>query len=199
MADDSWRGGGCLAAGIVLAIVFFALMVRHTPVRREVAPAPAATAGLAAERDQLAFERDRLASRLREREEELATERRRCIETRSRLAALTLPQPDITFLSLNLEHGTKTSHRVVLGSRPSWILLTVEVPVSSSGPYLLSLFNPSGLLQWSGGGMRPSASGVVTVGLPSDFLTPGKYRVQISGAGMPPPQAEVSFVVEQGR
>jgi hypothetical protein len=199
MADDSWRGGGCAAAGVVLAIVFFAIMVRHTPARHEAAPAPAAATGLAAERDQLGVERSRLASRLKEREQELSAERRRCIETRSRLAALTLPQPDVTFLPLSLEHVAKTSHRGVLGSRPSWILLTVEVPAPSSGPYLVSLFNPGGQLQWCSGGMRPSASGTMALGLPSDFLTPGKYRLQISGAGMPPPQAEVSFVVEQGR
>jgi hypothetical protein len=205
MADDRRRAGPM--AGILLAIAFFAwLMVRHAPVRQDVASARAAAAGLAAERDRLAAERARLAaerarlaSRLREREEVLAAERRRSIEIRSRLAVLTLPQADVTFLSLSPEHGAKPPHRVVLGSRPAWIVLMVEVPAHGGGPYSLTLFNPGGLLQWCGGGLRPSASGAVAVGLPSDFLTPGKYRLLISDAGMPPAKAETSFVVEQGR
>jgi len=197
-----------LAAALLLALALPAgLLVDEVRLRRSLAEARAAgvaeRAGAAARserparlpragppegRGQRAAEADERDARLRQQEAALAEERRRADELSTRLAELSRPQVNAVIVSLGLVRGGEAASRVVLGPRPSWIVLSIELPAPSDGAqgggaWRATLLDGSGRTVWSGRGLRPTANDTLVLGLTSSLLAPGGYRLVLAGPG----------------
>jgi|HubBroStandDraft_3_1064219.scaffolds.fasta_scaffold139363_1 hypothetical protein len=144
-------------------------------------------------------ERERLAAQLRQRDADLARERRRADALREQLAELSRPQANAALFSLGLLRGETSGNRVVLGPRPAWIVLAIELPAPSDpahpGSYRATLLDARGRTLWSGPGLRPTANDTLVLGLPSTLLAPGDHRLVLEGPGNPPEHTEIPFQV----
>lgn len=181
------------------------------------APAPAAEAspgagpGSAGRQAGWTAERERLAAELRQRDvqlrqlnAELGKERRQGEDLRTRLAELSRPQVNTAIFSLGLVRGEAGTNRVLLGPRPSWIVLSIELPAPSDAvqagtTYRAALVDGRGRTVWSGEGLRPTANDTLALGLFSSLLAPGEYRLVLQGAGETPQRSEIPFRVARQR
>lgn len=193
-----WLG---IAALLLLAVALPAwLLVEQGKLREELAavraakPAPplasSSEAGLRAERERLEAERRRL-------EGELQAERARREELAGRLAGLTRPQVNTALFSLGLVRGGEDENRVTVGAEPAWMVLSLEIPPGSFETYRATLVDARGRTAWKGEGLRPTASDTLVLGLYSDLLAPGSYRMVLEGLppqGRPAP-IEIPFQV----
>ncbi len=197
-----------LAAALPAALLVEEVRLRHQlaeahatsaprpgPARQASLPAAApATTGAGAP-PAWAAERNRLTAQLRQRDEMLRAEQRQQGELRGRLADLTRPQINTTILTLGLVRGAEQTNRLLLGARPVWIVLAIELPAPGSGTYRATLIDQRGRTVWSGEGLRPTASDTLVVSLHSSLLAAGDYRLVIRGAGTPAQGSEISFQV----
>jgi Putative zinc-finger len=133
--------------------------------------------------------------------EELQAERRKNEELAGRVAALTRPQVNAALFSLGLVRGDEETNRVVVSREPEWIVLAIETPSPDVGTYEAALLDARGRTVWRGSGLRPTAADTLVLGLYSDLLPPGSYRLVLTGR---PPHGRsvtstVPFRVERGR
>lgn len=142
-----------------------------------------------------------LDEQLRQREADLDHERQRADGLRARLAQLSRPEVNAAIVSLGLVRGGEAVHRVPVGPRPAWIVLSIELPAPPSdrpnagGTYRASLLDSRGRMVWSGDGLRPTASDTLALGLFSDLLAPGAYRLVLDGPREAPQRSEIPFQV----
>jgi hypothetical protein len=139
-------------------------------------------------------------ARLRRLDAELGKERRRREELSARVAELSRPQVNAAIFSLGLVRGEGEANRVVLGLRPAWIVLSIELPApgsgaSSDGTYRAALVDGRGRTVWSGEGLRPSVNDTLVLGLYSSLLAPGQYRLVLEGPGESRERSEIAFEV----
>jgi len=132
--------------------------------------------------------------------EELQAERRKNDELAGRLAALTRPQVNAALFSLGLVRGEEAANRVVVRREPSWIVLSIESPAPDVDTYEAALLDARGRTVWRGAGLHPTAADTLVLGLYSDLLPPGAYRLVLTGR---PPHGRpvtstVPFQVERG-
>lgn len=198
-----WLGAAAL---FLLAVALPAwLLVERGRLRRELAvaraarpapppstPVPSQDAGEAALRAEA--ERRRL-------EGELQAEREKREALASQLAELTRPQVNTAIFSLGLVRGEDSENRVLVGPEPAWIVLSFELPPADVETYRATLLDARGQTVWKGDGLRPTASDTLILGLYSDLLPPGAYRLVLEG--LPPRDnpvtTEISFrVARQG-
>lgn len=195
-----WLG---IAALLLLAVAFPAwLLVEQGRLREELAaaraappvtapPPPPANGGAELRAEQ---ERRRLESELQAAQEERERLARR-------LAELTRPQVNTALFSLGLVRGEEDTNRVLVGPEPAWIVLSFELPPADAESYRATLLDERGRTVWKGEGLRPTASDTLVLGLYSDLLAPGSYRIVLEGAppeGRPAP-IEIPFrVTRQG-
>jgi len=216
-----------LAAVLLLALALpTALLVDDVRQRHRVAEASAAATrpaertsvggqpGWAAERRrlegevrqrsaQLRQDEERLGQRQREirrQDDDLRQERRRGDDLRARLAELSRPQINAAVFSLGLVRGEEETNRVLLGPRPAWIVLSIELPAPpdaahTAGPYRATLIDARGRGIWSSDDLRPTAGDTLVLGLYSSVLAPGKYRLVLQGPGANGERSEVPFEV----
>ncbi|HYL05193.1 MAG TPA: hypothetical protein VE075_04085 [Thermoanaerobaculia bacterium] len=102
--------------------------------------------------------------------------------------------------SLGLLRGGDAANRVLLGPRPAWIVLSIELPAPSDGAhgggaYRAALVDSRGRTVWSGGGFRPTANDTLALGLYSTLLAPGAYRLVLDGPAGAPERSEIPFQV----
>jgi hypothetical protein len=199
-----------LAAGLLLALALPGwLLLERARLRHELAlaraaaqprasapasrtsPATGGTTAVAGEGSS----RDRLLAQLREKEETLREERRKTEELSARLAELSGPQINAALFSLGAVRGEGEQNRVAIGTHPTWLVLSIELPAPGGGPYSATLLDGHGRAVWSGSGLRPTVSDTVLLGLFSRLLSPGDYRLVLVGTGTSPQRIEVSFVV----
>jgi hypothetical protein len=215
------------AAILLLALALpAALLVDDLRQRHRVAAAGAAATrpaerpsgggqpGWGAERQRLEAELRQRSARLRQDEERLGQgqseirrqddalrqERRRGEDLRARLAELSRPQINTAVFSLGLVRGEDETNRVLLGPRPAWIVLSIELPAPpdaahATGPYRATLTDARGRGIWTGDDLRPTASDTLVLGLYSSMLVPGKYRLVLQGPGANGERSEVPFEV----
>ena len=131
---------------------------------------------------------------------ELQAERRKNEELAGQIAALTRPQVNAALFSLGLVRGGEETNRVVVSREPAWIVLAIESPAPDVGTYEATLLDTRGRTVWRGSGLRPTAADTLVLGLYSDLLPPGSYRLVLTGR---PPHGRpvtstVPFRVEQG-
>ena len=132
--------------------------------------------------------------------EELQAERRKNEELAGQIAALTRPQVNAALFSLGLVRGGEETNRVVVSREPAWIVLAIESPSPDVDTYEAALLDARGRAVWRGSGLRPTAADTLVLGLYSDLLAPGSYRLVLTGR---PPHGRpvtstVPFRVEQG-
>ena len=177
-----------LAALLLLALFLPAwLLAEQGRLRRELVQARAAAARpvrtppvAAAQPPDLASGRDRLdAERLR-LEGQLQAEIRKTEDLKKRLADLTHPQMNTAIFSLGLIRGEgDRTNRVTVGPKPEWIVLSIETPEAGPETWRATLLARDGRIVWRGEGLRPTASDELVLGLFSDLLAPGDYRLRL--------------------
>lgn len=181
-----WLGAAAL---FLLAVALPAwLFVERGRLRRELAvaraarpvpppstPAPLPDAGEAERRAE--EERRRL-------EGALQAERKERERLAGQLAELTRPQMNTAIFSLGLVRGEEEANRVLIGPEPAWIVLSFELPPADVESYRATLLDARGRTVWNGDGLRPTASDTLVLGLYSDLLAPGSYRLVLEG--LPP-------------
>ena len=156
------------------------------------APRPGA-AGQAA-----AAEEARLAARLSRQDEELRRANSTVDGLRARLAEIGGPQVNTIVASLGPVRGQEAPpSRIVLGPRPAWVVLSIELPAPGAGAWQATLVDAGGRTVWSGGGLRPAANDTLNLGLPSGLAAPGAYLLLLDRPGDPPAHAEIAFQVVQ--
>jgi hypothetical protein len=141
------------------------------------------------ELEQLAQQRSRL-------EEELQQERTARETLAGRIAEITRPQVNTAVYALGLVRGEPDAGEIELPSRPSWIVLSIELPEVSHDTYRATLLDARGATVWRGDGLRPTASDTLTVLLYSDLVQPGTYRLRVEGVeegGRAVPAGEIPF------
>jgi hypothetical protein len=163
--------------------------------RKPVPPpltAPPSDPGLRAERDRLAAERHQL-------DEELQAERRKRDELAQRLASLTRPQVNAALFSLGLVRGGEGTNQVQIGPQPAWIVLSLELPPTDATAWRATLLDARGHTVWKGDGLHPTAADTLTLGLYSDLLAPGAYRLLLEPLPphTPPATIAIPFQVVQ--
>jgi hypothetical protein len=181
-----WLG---IAALVLLAVALPAwLLVERGRLRRELAvaraarpvpspstPTPSPRAGDA----ELRAEQER-----RRLESELQAEREERERLAGQLAELTRPQVNTAIFSLGLVRGEEETNQVLVGPEPAWIVLSLELPPADVESYRATLLDARGQTVWKGEGLRPTASDTLVLGLYSDLLAPGGYRLVLEG--LPP-------------
>jgi hypothetical protein len=141
---------------------------------------------------QLAQDRTRL-------EGELAREREAGETLAGRLAGLTRPQGNTALFSLGVVRGSSDSGEVVLGPRPEFIVLSLELPAAEFETYRATLYDARGRQVWRQGDLVPTSSDTLPVLVHSDFLKPGKYQVSLEGVdeGRAVPAGKLPFQVRR--
>jgi hypothetical protein len=195
-----------LAAGVVLAlaaVLISGLLFEEARLRRRAQTAAARLPGppaVAASRPAASgqpewAERVRLEAQLRRQEDQLRRERQRGDDLRVRLAELSRPQVNTIIASLGLVRGQGEANRVLLGPRPAWIVLSIELPAPGPGDWHAALVDGSGRTVWSGGGLRAAMNDTLALSFPSNLLAPGAYRLVLDRPGDPPQHSEIPFEV----
>jgi hypothetical protein len=196
-----------LAAGVVLAlaaVLISGLLFEEARLRRRAQtaaarlpspPAVAASRPAASGQPEWTAERVRLEARLRRQEDQLRRERQRGDDLRVRLAELSRPQVNTIIASLGLVRGQGEANRVLLGPRPAWIVLSIELPAPGPGDWHAALVDGSGRTVWSGGGLRAAMNDTLALSFPSNLLAPGAYRLVLDRPGDPPQHSEIPFEV----
>lgn len=178
-----WLG---IAALLLLAVALPAWLLREQGrLREELAAARAAAKASppppAVEEAELRAERDRLEEERRRLEGELAAERARSEDLAGKLAGLTRPQVNTALFSLGLVRGEEEENQVTVGAQPGWIVLSLEIPPEDFETYRATLLDARGRTVWKGEGLRPTTSDTLVLGLYSDLLAPGSYRIVLEG------------------
>lgn len=193
-----WLG---IAALVLLAVALPAwLLLEQGRLRRELAaaraarPAMAAPPAASAVQAELRAARGRLEGLEAERRTlagELQAERARREELAGKLTELTRPQVNAALFSLGLVRGGAEENQVTVGAKPAWIVLELELPAADSTAWRATLRDARGRTVWRGEGLRPTARDTVVLGIYSDQLAPGAYRIVLEGV---PPQGGVAPV-----
>jgi Putative zinc-finger len=196
-----------LAAGVVLALaaalvsgLLFeeARLRRRAPTAAARLPAPPAVAAsrpAASGQPEWTAERVRLEAQLRRQEEQLRRERRRGDGLSDRLAELSRPQVNTVIASLGLVRGQGDANRLLLGPRPAWVVLSIELPAPGPGDWHAALVDGRGRTIWSGGGLRAALNDTLALSFPSTLLAPGAYRLVLDRPGEPSQHGEIPFEV----
>lgn len=199
-----------LAAGVVLAlaaVLVSGLLFEEARLRRQVAgaqtaaarlpapPAVAASRPAASGQPEWTAERVRLEAQLRRQEDQLRRERRRGDDLLVRLAELSRPQVNTIIASLGLVRGQGEANRVLLGPRPAWIVLSIELPAPGPGDWHAALVDGRGRTVWSGSGLRAAMNDTLALSFPSNLLAPGAYRLVLDRPGDPSQHSEIPFEV----
>jgi hypothetical protein len=193
-------GWGLAAALLLLALPGWLLIDRRR-LQSELAAARIAAAHpvppAPAPAPETAAERDRLAARQRDLEQQLAAAQARGAALAGRLAALTQPQVNTAVVSLGVVRGETTANRIAVGREPSWIVLSIELPDAPAESYRATLVDAHGKTVWQGGGLQPTASDTVVLTVYSDLLTPGSYRLRLATSPKDPHPIEIPFQAVQ--
>ncbi len=192
-----------LAALLLLALVLPAwLLVEQGELRRELALAraeaarsrPPAAVEAPARPDPLAEERRRL-------EGQLQAELQETEELKKQLSEITRPQVNTAIFSLGVIRGEgDRTQPLRIGPRPEWIVLSIEAPEAGPESWRATLLDRNGRTVWRGEGLRPTANDELVLGLYSDLLPPGDYRLRLQA--MPAnggSASEIPFRVERRR
>jgi len=165
-----------LAALLLLALVLPAwLLAEQGRLRRELVQARAAAARPVRTPPVAAAQPPDL--RL---EGQLQAEIRKTEDLKKRLADLTHPQMNTAIFSLGLIRGEgDRTNRVTVGPKPEWIVLSIETPEAGPETWRATLLDRDGRIVWRGEGLRPTASDELVLGLFSDLLAPGDYRLRL--------------------
>lgn len=196
-----WLGAAAL---LLLAVALPGwLLVERGRLRRELAVAraarPAPTPSTPAPPTEDGEAELRAEQERRRLETELQAERKERERLAGQLAELTRPQVNLGLFSLGLVRGEEDANQVLVGPEPAWIVLSLELPPSDVETYRATLLDARGQTVWKGEGLRPTASDTLVLGLYSDLLAPGAYRVVLEGQ---PPRGrpvttEIPFRVER--
>lgn len=168
---------------------------RELAAARAVRPAPPASTPIPpreAGEGELRAEQER-----RRLESELQAARDERERLAGQLAELTRPQVNTAIFSLGLVRGEEDANRVLVGPEPAWIVLSFELPPADAASYRATLLDARGQTVWKGEGLRPTASDTLVLGLYSDLLAPGAYRLVLEGlaAGDQAATTEIPFRV----
>lgn len=193
-----------LAALILLAAALPAwLLVEQGKLRRELALAraeaarprpPAVEARPRPRPDPLAEERRRL-------EDQLQAELRETEGLRKQLSEITRPQVNTAIFSLGVIRGEGDRTQALrIGPRPEWIVLAIEAPEAGPESWRATLLDRDSRTVWRGEGLRPTANDELVLGLYSDLLPPGDYRLRLEAVPANGGSAsEIPFRVERRR
>jgi HAMP domain-containing protein len=181
-----WLGAAAL---VLLAVALPAwLLVERGRLRRELAVARAARPtpppSVPAPSPQAGEAELRAEAELRRLESELQAAREERERLAGQLAELTRPQVNTAVFSLGLVRGEEEANQVLVGPEPAWIVLSLELPPADVETYRATLLDARGQTVWRGEGLRPTASDTLVLGLYSDLLAPGAYRLVLEG--LPP-------------
>lgn len=178
------RGLGIALLFLLAAALPAWLLVDRARLRRELAAARAATPPLStpAPSPDAREAELRAAEERRRLEGELQAERSEREKLAARLAELTRPQVNMAIFSLGLVRGEEDANRVLIGPQPAWIALSVELPPADAKSYRATLLDAHGKTVWKGEGLRPTAADTLVLGLRSDLLAPGAYRLILEGS-----------------
>lgn len=198
--------GALTAALLALAALPAWLLAERSTLQAELAEARAAAARpapapqvatvpegpdpalLKQDLDRLSEERSRLQA-------ELAREREAHEKTAGQMAALTQPQANTAVFSLGIVRGATDELKVVLGSRPEFLVLSLDLPAAEYESYRAALFDARGRKVWQDDGLLPTLSDSLPVLVHSSFLKPGSYRISLEGIenGRAVPAGSVEF------
>ena len=178
-----WLGAAALAL-LAVALPAWLLvergrLLRELAVARAERPAPPPSVPVPS---QASGEAELRAGRERSRlEGELRSERAEREKLSRRLAELTRPQVNTAIFSLGLVRGEEDANRILIGPEPAWVVLSIELPPADAESYRATLLDERGRTVWKGEGLRPTASDTLVLGLYSDLLAPGAYRLVLEG------------------
>lgn len=153
--------------------------------------------------EELAAARQALAGERARREAEGEEHRRDRQSLVKELTEARGPQARTSIVPLSPERSGEgePSTRITLSPSPGWIVLSLDLPPLDAGPYAAALLRDRRRL-WQARGLEPDAAGSLAVSVPSSFLAPGDYLLELSApprAGSSAPVASFRFRVRQGR
>jgi hypothetical protein len=130
----------------------------------------------------------------RARPQVVATDSTRAPEALS--PQLNLPVLELLPGSSQSRQAAPSEPELVIGAGDSFAALLLSVQTQPR-PVTIELRNEKGIVLWKGAGLRPSALGGYSVGLPAELLEDGAYSIVLSLDGRPRPAETFSFRVRR--
>ena len=178
-------------AVLVIAVLPGLLGLREVREReRELA---ATRSALEQERERSAAGSSRIAEEASEAEKrlrreleasrsDLERERQARASADEQLADARRPRGNVPILLLDTERGgEEPSQRVSLSGSPGWIVLELEIAPPHRPSYRAILRDPKGSEVWRVDGLELNGRESLSLSLPTTFLAPGDYTVEVDG------------------
>jgi hypothetical protein len=99
------------------------------------------------------------------------------------------PQLNVPILSLGPERSAGGEAAELVLPANGWAVLALEPARLDASPYAVRLRDATGDVAWEGNGLELDSLGTVTLTLPGSLLRPGKWVLELAGAGAGAPQA----------